>query len=869
MDKIKQLIQNLGDTIDTAIRAVLHWLWVQLDKLLVAILGEEKVTNLYKRLDIVKDSYWDTKVKVSNAVEKRIDKDSLYYRRIKRLWKIFAWTVFAGVFYIFTIHTNFLWLTGEMPSVSELQNPKLSQSSEIYSADGILLGKFFLENRTPVKNYKDLSPFLTQALVSTEDARFYQHSGIDFRAILGVAAGIITGASERGGGSTITQQLAKNLFKTRKKEGITKKGLFGYVPVLKTLVIKTKEWLTAIKLERYYTKEEIILWYLNTVDYGSNAYGIKVAAKTYFNTSPDSLNIQESAVLVGMQKATNTYNPRRNYEKSLNRRNTVLSRMVKSDYLGKAQYDSLIKLPIALKINEETPYDGTSNYYKSALAKALEKWADTSEVDLDLYRDGLKIMTTIDSRMQSHAETAVQEGMKSLQKTFDNHWAGKNPWTDELGKEIPGFIDTVAKRTEYYKSLVKKYNNNSDSINHYMKDVKRKMWVFARNGAGEEQMTMSAYDSIVYYKKFLQSGMMSMDPFTGHIKAWVGGLDFQYFKYDHVSQGRRQPGSTFKPFVYTTAIDGPRDMSPCSQIKDEPFEVKYEENGEEKVWRPHNADGRFSYATMSLRRAMARSINSCAARLTDEVGPDSVVYYAHKMGIKSPLAPVASIGLGSNDVTLFEMVGAYGCFLNEGVYTEPMLVVEIQDRNGNTIHTFEPERHVAIRKESALLMRYMLEGGLEEQGGTSQNLWSFKDLFEGKDKYKSRFAGKTGTTSNHSDGWYMGLTSNLVTGTWVGGDDRSIHFRSGAYGEGSKTALPLFGRYMTKIVNDPSLEAYHPIPFEKLDSKRITKEFNCTASYVPRTDTLYYDSTFVGSDSIAAPVNPAPTEVKPDTAKKQ
>ena len=869
MDKIKQLIQNLGDTLDTVIRSALHWLWVQLDRLLVAILGEQKVANIYKRFDIVKDSYWDTKTKVSNAVEQRIDKDSLYYRRIKRLWKVFAWIVFAGVFYIFTIQTNFLWLTGEMPSVGELQNPKLSQSSEIYSADNVLLGKFFLENRTPVKNYKDLSPFLTQALVSTEDSRFYQHSGIDFRAIFGVAAGILTGASERGGGSTITQQLAKNLFKTRKKEGITKKGLFGYVPGLKTLVIKTKEWVTAIKLERYYTKEEIILWYLNTVDYGSNAYGIKVAAKTYFNTSPDSLNIQESAVLVGMQKATNTYNPRRNYEKSMTRRNTVLSRMVKSNYIGKAQYDSLIKLPIALKINEETPYDGTSNYYKSALAKALEKWADTSEVDLDLYRDGLKIKTTIDSRMQSHAETSVQEGMKALQKTFDNHWSGKNPWTDELGKEIPGFIDTVAKRTEYYKSLAKRFNNNSDSINHYMKNVKRKMWVFARNGAGEEQMTMSAYDSIVYYKKFLQSGMMSMDPFTGYIKAWVGGLDFQYFKYDHVSQGRRQPGSTFKPFVYTTAIDGPRDMSPCSQIKDEPFEVKYEENGEEKVWRPHNADGRFSYATMSLRRAMARSINSCAARLTDEVGPDSVVYYAHKMGIKSPLAAVASIGLGSNDVTLFEMVGAYGCFLNEGIYTEPMLVVEIQDRNGNTIHTFEPERRQAIRKESAQLMRFMLEGGLEEQGGTSQNLWSFKDLFEGKDKYKSRFAGKTGTTSNHSDGWYMGLTSNLVTGTWVGGDDRSIHFRSGAYGEGSKTALPLFGRYMTKIVNDPSLEAYHPIPFEKLDSKRITKEFNCTSSYVPRTDTLHYDSTFVGSDSIVAPVNPAPTEVKPDTAKKQ
>jgi penicillin-binding protein 1A len=867
MDKIKQLIQNLGITFKTNLINAIHWVWVQLDILLVKIFGEEKIANFYKQLDIVKSTYWDTKGKVKDAVVQRVDKNSIYYKRIKTYWKIFGWTVFAGFFYLFCINTNFLYLTGEMPSVGELQNPKLSQSSEIYSADNVLMGKYFLENRTPIKNYQDLSPHLVHALVATEDSRFYQHSGIDFRALFGVAFGVITGASERGGGSTITQQLAKNLFKTRKKEGVAKKGLFAYVPGLKTLVIKTKEWLTAVKLERYYTKEEIILWYLNTVDFGSNSYGIKVAAKTYFNTSPDSLNVQEAAVLVGMQKATNTYNPRRNYEKSLARRNTVLSRMVKYNYLSKNEYESVIKLPIVLKVNEETPYDGTSNYFKTAVARALEKWADSSDVDLDLYRDGLKIKTTIDSRMQAYAETSVQEGMKALQKSFDNQWSGRNPWADEKGVEIPGFVDTVAKRTEYYKVLAKKYQNNSDSIWHYMKNVKRKMWVYSRNGAGEEQMTMSAYDSIVYYKRFLQAGMMSMDPFTGHIKAWVGGLDYQYFKYDHVSQGRRQPGSTFKPFVYTAAIDGPKDMSPCSQIKDAPFEKEYEENGEKKVWRPQNADGRFSYATMSLRRAMARSINSCAARLTDEVGPDSVAWYAKQMGIKSPIAPVASIGLGSNDVTLLEMVGAYGCFLNEGTFTEPMLVVEIQDRNGNVIHTFEPERRQAIRKESAQLMRYMLEGGLEEQGGTSQNLWSFKDLFGGKDRYKSRFAGKTGTTSNHSDGWYMGLISNLVTGTWVGGDDRSIHFKSGQYGEGAKTALPLFGRYMTKIVNDPSLQAYHPIPFEKLDPKRISKEFNCTSAYIPRADTLYYDSTYVRPDSIVLPpIRPA--ETKPDTTIK-
>ncbi|MBP6386423.1 MAG: transglycosylase domain-containing protein [Pseudarcicella sp.] len=782
------------------------------------ILGKTKYNAIASSI-AEKQKNFDEKV---NSI---VDKNSPKYSQIRFLWNCFTSIIIGAIFYVFTIQNNFLWLTGEMPSVDELQNPKLSQSSEIYSQDGVLLGKYFLENRTPVKDYQDLSPNIVAALVATEDSRFYQHAGIDFKSLAGVAIGLLKGG-ERGGGSTITQQLAKNLYKIRTKEGIQKKGLLGYIPGLSKFIIKTKEWITAIKLEKYYSKDEIILWYLNTVDYGNNTFGLKVAAKSYFNTTPDKLSVQEAAVLVGIQKATSTYNPRKNYDKSFERRNTVLRQMVKYKYLKQAEYDSISTLPIALKINDESPYDGNGNYFKTALSKYIKDWAEQNNIELDLYRDGLKIITSIDSRMQINAESAISEGMQSLQRAFDNHWKGRNPWIDEHGVEIPNFIDTVAKRTDYFKGLIKKYKNNPDSAWYIFKNKKKKMWVYSRDLSGEVKMEMSSYDSLLYYKKLLQAGLMSMDPFTGEIKAWVGGLNFKYFKYDHVRQGKRQPGSTFKPFVYTTAIDGPRNMSPCDERRDEPFELKYRENKEDKIWRPTNADGRFSYRTYNLRQAMAKSVNSIAAKLTNEVTPDSVVYYAKLMGIKSPLAPVASIGLGSNEVSLYEMVAAYGVFLNSGIHTEPILVTEIKDRNNKVLYTFTPKRREAIKPESAQLMRWMLQGGMEEQGGTSQNLWSFPELFA--DGKPSKFAGKTGTTSNHSDGWYMGLTHNLVTGVWVGGDDRCIHFRSGAYGEGSKTALPLFARYMVKNIQNPMLSQYHPKTFEPLDKNTIGKDYiNC------------------------------------------
>lgn len=860
INKIGQFLKNLGVKL-------FRLIWFLPNLLLEKVLGKQKLAAFYQQFNSAQEQYEEKKNQLLDSLG--VDKDAQYYLVVRKLWKAFAWTVFAGVFFIFTIENNFLWLTGEMPSVGELQNPKLSQSSEIYSADGVLLGKFFQENRTPIKNYKELSPYLVKALIATEDARFYEHSGIDYRAMFGVAVGILKGG-ERGGGSTITQQLAKNLFKTRKKEGIAKKGLLGVIPGVKTLIIKTKEWLTAIKLERYYTKDEIILWYLNTVDFGSNSYGIKVAAKRYFNTSPDSLNIQEAAVLVGMQKATTTYNPIKyknkplDENKSWKRRNVVLSQMVKYGFLKQTQYDSLATLPIVLKEHEESPYDGTGNYFKVAVAKYLTEWAAKNEIELDLYRDGLKIITTIDSRLQTYAEDAVSEGMRNIQKTFDGHWSGKNPWVDEKGNEIPGFIDTVAKRTEYYKSLVKRFPTNQDSVWHYMKKVNRKMWVYSRNTGGEEQMEITPYDSIQYYKKFLQAGMMTMDPFTGHIKAWVGGLDFKYFKYDHVRQGKRQPGSTFKPFVYTAAIDGPKDLSPCYEMKDEPFEIEVEEKGEMKLWRPNNADGHFSYQTMPIKRALAKSINSITARLTDEVGADTVMYYAKQMGIESPLRPVASIGLGSFDVSLYEMVGAYSAFVNEGIHAEPLLVSEIQDQNGNVIQHFDAQIKRVIKKESAQLLLNMLQGTIYEGGTGSSLLWGDgAKLLPEKNRYAPAFAGKTGTTSNHSDGWFMGMTANLVTGVWVGGDDRSIHFRTGAYGEGSKTAMPLYRRFMLKVKGDPDLQQYHPVPFEKLDQKKFTKQFNCTGNWWGESRSSN-DSTAVSSDSLGGGTGGG-VEVKPDS----
>ncbi|AUD03527.1 penicillin-binding protein 1A [Spirosoma pollinicola] len=791
-------------------------------------------------------------------VHQYIDPESWYYPYLKKTTKGILWASLALGIYVFVLNYNFLYLTGEMPSVGELSNPKLNQSSEIYSQDGVMIGKFYAENRTPIK-FENIPKPLINALIATEDARFYEHGGVDPRAI----GRAVISFGRDGGGSTITQQLAKNLFKTRRK---TNTGLLTRIPLIRKVIYKSKEWLMALKLEGNFSKDQIITYYFNTVDFGQNAFGLKTAAQTFFNKVPDSLNVQEGAVLVGLQKATTNYNPLRNPKRSRERRNIVLGQMAKYKFLTKAQADSISALPLITEFTPENPYSGPASYLKNVVLDYVKKWGE--ENGYDLYTDGLRIVTTIDSRMQTYAEEATSEKMKQLQHSFDNHWRGRNPWTDEDGNEIPGFIDSVAHRTERYKTLKRRFMPlYPDSIMYYMKNVKYKMRVFSwTNKRGYDSTSMTPYDSIAYYKHFLQSGMVAMDPRTGYIRAWVGGLDYNYFKYDHVKQGKRQPGSTFKPFVYTTAIDDTlSNLSPCDRIQDKPFRKEYRENGEDKIWEPRNSTGYYSYAHLTLRRAMARSVNSITAQLTDDVGPERVAEYAHRMGIKSRLEAVPSIGLGSSDVSLYELVGAYCTFVNDGESTEPIIVQRIENRDGDVIETFTSQHKRAISPETAFLMRYMLQGGLQESGGTSQNLWSY-DLF----KNHNEMGGKTGTTSNNSDGWFVGVSNNLIVGAWVGGDDRSIHFRSTDLGEGAKTALPLVGRFLEKVYHDSRFKNLQG-PFPKADG--ITKEYlNCGYSG-DEQETTESDSTDISSetgDSTLVPVAPAPDPTTPpDTTRNQ
>ncbi|MCF0053817.1 transglycosylase domain-containing protein [Dyadobacter chenwenxiniae] len=824
-NKIRALFQSIGTQLSTFINRVAY-------KLTSLVTGKN-------RADAYFHSYRSKKRSIRDWWHDKVDVNAPYYRPVVIIWKTFFYGFIAFAVYIFSVETNFLWLMGSMPSVEDLQNPKVAQSSEIYTSDGVMIGKFYTENRTPV-TAKMISPNLVKALIATEDVRFYKHSGIDYKAMASVAVGIVTGATDRGGGSTITQQLAKKLFKTRKTGA---RGILGYVPGFGTLIYKTKEWLTAIKLERNFTKEEILTMYFNTVDYGNNTYGINTAAQSYFSKSPDSLNIQESAVLVGLQKATTTYNPIRNMKRSLERRNVVINQMQKYGYISAKEADSISALPIELKTKFETPYDGNANYFKNAVVDFVKKWGD--ENGYDLYTDGLKIYTTIDSRMQEAAEEAMVQKMKQLQRVFEDHWRNQNPWRDEQGKEITDFLDNVVKRTSKYKSLAAKFPNQPDSIKYYL-NKKDTMTVYDWKNSGEMKKYWSSMDSLDYYKRVLRAGMMAMNPQTGQIKAWVGGLDYNYFKYDAVKQGKRQPGSTFKPFVYTTAIDDSSfNMSPCDQIVDKPFEKIYMEDGEQKEWRPRNATGTFSYSNMTLRRALAQSINSVTAELTDQVGPANVARYAKKMGITTPLKALPSIGLGPFDVSLYDMVAAYGVFVNNGTYTQPILVTKIEDSNGKVIEEFQPEHRQAISEESAFLMVQMLKGGVEEPGGTSGSIrWKFDVTRNGNE-----LGGKTGTTSNNSDGWFMCITRDLVVGAWVGGDDRSIHFRSTDLGEGAKTALPIVGSFLEKIYRNKSL-ALEPGPFPK-PSFKVSKNYNCPTQWAPAEA----DSLGIGGDSTPAKRN--------------
>lgn len=756
--------------------------------------------------------------------------NSISTKIIKAIWIAFAAIVVFLPIFIFSVSINLFNLYGELPSLKSLENPKEELSSELYSADNKLLGKYFRENRSPV-SYEELSPNLVNALIAVEDYRFEEHSGIDLRGLSRAIVFYLLPGSYAGGGSTLSQQLAKNLYETRSDRY---EGGLHKIPGVGKFIDKVKEWIVAVQLERSYTKKEILQMYLNTVPYGSNAHGIKVAAQTYFNTSPDSLNLQEAALLAGMVQAPSRHNPNYNLEGAMHRRNVVLAQMLKYDIINQETFDSVKVLPIKLDYSVANHNTGLAPYFRGVVGNYLRKWS--SEHGYDLYEGGLKIYTTIDSRLQKYAEEAVSEHMAEIQKKFFDHWEGRNPWRDEQGREIKNFLENAAKRTSRYKRLVDIYGKDSDSVNILM-NKKVKMKVFSWKG--EIDTVMSPMDSIKYYKHFLQAGFMAMDPHSGDIKAWVGGINHKYFQYDHVMQGKRQPGSTFKPVLYAAAIDN--GYSPCYEVFDTP--VTFEASGDQPAYNPQNAEGEYSGQRMTIREGMARSLNSIAAFMIKKIGPSTVVDYARRLGIKSHLEPVPALALGTSDVSIYELVGAYSTFVNEGVYTEPSFITRIEDKNGNVLQEFPPRTREVLSEETAYLMLHMLQGTTsyfgEKRYGTAVGLSRWGILGEGNE-----VGAKTGTTSNYSDGWFVGVTKDLVAGVWVGGDARSIHFRTLALGQGGRMAMPVYGLFMQKVYADEDLGITKG-PFKRPDHG-LSIEIDCERyqnQYAVEADSLEQENT--------------------------
>ncbi|MEM6734712.1 MAG: transglycosylase domain-containing protein [Bacteroidota bacterium] len=738
---------------------------------------------------------------------------------IKLFWVVFLITV-VGIFTTFLMvkSDTFGWFGG-LPSLQALEKPDPDLSSELISADGVSLGKYFRKNRSPI-TYDELSPALVNTLLVTEDIRFKDHSGIDLKGILRAIIGKLT-FSFQGGGSTITMQLAENLYKTNSD----KRGTLYKYPSIGQLITKVKEWIIAVQLEKSYTKEEILAMYLNTIEYGSNSYGIKVAANTFFNKLPSQLNYQESASLVGSINKPTAFNPVYNPERAKQKRTEVLYNAHKYGLIDRSSFDSLKNQALKLNYLVESQNEGLATYFRTVAKNYLVNWA--AQNGYDLFNDGLKIYTTIDSRLQTYAENAVKEHMDSLQQVFDEHWKNENPWIDDSNKELPDFISNAIKKTDTYKSLRTKYEEDSDSLEYYL-NLKKPMKVFSWKG--EIDTIFSSYDSLKYYKRFLQAGFMAMDPRTGYIKAWVGGIDHKYFKYDHVKQGKRQPGSTFKPIVYTAALDN--GWSPCQTAVDAP--VSFPLPGQDPpTWVPENSNGKFTGEIFTFREAMAKSVNSITAWIMNKIGPATVVEYAARLGIKSPLDAVPSLCLGAGgDVSIYEMVGAYSTFVNKGTYIKPFFISRIEDKNGNVIQQFVPDEQEAINEETAFLMLHMLKGTVEI--GTARVLnYALKE--------NNELGAKTGTTQNASDGWFMGVTSNLVAGAWVGGDDRSIRFRQWYLGQGGRTALPIWENFMIEVYKDETL-GYEKAFFEK-PTKPLTTVIDCEIyeKTISPSDTVNYD----------------------------
>ena len=738
------------------------------------------------------------------AKKKKVIADQGFSKYIKWFWKLFLGG-FLAVILLFLLAS---WgVFGELPDYTQLENPKTNLATEIISSDGETLGKFYLDdNRTPV-GYEELPQYLVDALIATEDVRFHSHSGIDARGTLRA----IVNLGKKGGASTISQQLSRQLF-----VGVASTS------TISRLTQKLKEWVIAIKLERQYTKEEIIAQYFNIYDFGNNADGIRSASRIYFGKEPIELDLKESAMLVGMFKNSSLYNPRRNPVGVKNRRNVVLAQMEKYEYIDESVKDSLQLTDLDLNYSPESHREGIATYFREYLRGFMKNWASKKEnykpdgTKYNIYKDGLKIYTTIDSRMQKYAEDAVAQHMPRLQAEFFHQNRPKRnataPFLELDNDEIKSLMKRGMRRSERWRKM--KYDLNKsdeDIIASFEKPVQMGVFSWKDGEYTEIDTVMTPTDSMRYYKSFLRPAMMSMEPQTGHVKAWVGGMNYKHFQYDMVKQGKRQVGSTFKPFVYATAIDQ-LHLSPCDTLPRSQITIDAYKYGNPEPWAPRNDDGNYE-GFLTLKAALASSVNTVTARLMDKIGPQPVIDLAQSLGVEQDIPSVPSIALGTPDLSVYEMVAAYSSFANKGVYTKPVMITTIEDKNGTILYQTVPETKDVLSEEAAYVTVNLLQG--VTQGGSGTRLRHsyatdpvYKEIITG---YPYEFdnsiqiAGKTGTTQNQSDGWFMGMVPNLVTGVWVGGEDRATHFPTITYGQGAAMALPIWGLYMKSCYADETL----------------------------------------------------------------
>lgn len=720
------------------------------------------------------------------------------YGRFKRLiWVAFGSITF-GIIAIFGAAS--LGLLGPMPDFRQLENPKTNLATQIISADDTVLGKFYFnDNRTPI-SFREIPTAMIEALVATEDERFYSHSGIDFR---GTARAVFY-LGKKGGASTITQQLARQLF-----VGVRSQNTF------QAIVQKIKEWVIAIRLERRYTKNEIITMYLNIYDFNYNADGLRSASSIYFSKKPIELDLSEAAMLVGMLKNSSLYNPLRRPEMVRSRRNIVYQQMLRNKLITEEQRDSLAALPITLDFNPQSHREGIATYFRAYLQQFMRSWISKHPKEdgtfYNLYLDGLRIYTTIDSRLQTYAEDAVTAHMSNLQKEFFRQnvpeYNDIAPFLDVEKEDVENIMQQAKRRSERWRKMKALGHDEETILASFEKPTQ--MEVFGWNGDIDTIMTPT--DSIRYYKHFLRAGMMSMEPQTGHVKAWVGGINYRHFQFDHVMQGKRQIGSTFKPFVYASAIDQLK-VSPCDSLPDGYYCVEPAKFGAHDAWCPKNSGDRY-IGKRTLKNALANSVNTISARLIDKVGTRPVVNLVRNLGVSSPIPNVPAIALGSADLSVYEMVGAYSSFANKGIYVKPVVVTRIEDKNGTVIYQTAPETKDVLSEESAYVTLKLLEGVTESGSGVrlrhrgaEKTNPIFRDLVTGYPyEFDNPIAGKTGTTQNQSDGWFIGMVPNLATGVWVGGEDRSIHFETIAYGQGATMALPIWANYMKACYADSTL----------------------------------------------------------------